>query len=333
MKIALTYNPLPERDSRYRTDEFSEFDDPSTIATIRKAIESLGHRVVLIEASEDAFEKLRNSKPDFVFNIAEGIRGRSRESQIPAMLDMLGIPYSGSGVATLALTLDKRRTKEILKIWGIPTPKFQLFSSEEESLNGLKFPLFVKPNAEGSSKGITKESLVKNKEQLRNIVNHVVKKYHQPALVEEYLPGREFTVSMVGNNPPRVLPLVEVDFNHLPGGLPKFDSYEVKWYWDSPGNDHGDVICPAVVDGELEVRLKETALKTFKVLDCLDFCRIDMRLDSEGVPNVMDVNALPGLIPDPRENSRFPKAAYAAGLTYDEMIAEILHSAFARYNL
>lgn len=332
MKVALTYNALPEKNSRYKTDAFVEFDDASTVGAIKKAIEALGHEVTLIEANENAFQKLRALKPDFVFNIAEGIGGESRESHIPAMLELLGIPYSGSGVATLAITLDKRRSKEVLGYWGIPTPKFCLLTSEEQSLDGLKFPLFVKPNAEGSSKGIMKDAFVENEKDAKKIIKRIFQEYGQSALVEEYLPGREFTVSILGNDPPRVLPLLEIDFDGLPDDLPKFDSYEVKWCWDTPDNKHDGIICPAKLDADLEGCLKDTALRTYEVLECRDFSRIDLRLDADSVPNVIDVNALPGLIPDPKENSRFPKSAYAYGMTYEELIAEILNAGFSRYS-
>jgi D-alanine-D-alanine ligase len=332
MRVGLTYNSLPEKNSRLKTDEFSEFDDISVIMAIKEAIESGGHDVILIEANENAYEKLKNSKLDFVFNIAEGLHGESRESQIPAMLEMLRIPYTGSGVLTQAITLDKKRTKEILLYYGIPTPRFQLFISANEEIDPrLRFPLFVKPNAEGSSKGITKKSLVNTEQELRKMINFVINRYHQPALVEEYLEGREFTVSILGNDPPKLLPIVEILFDNLPGNVPKFDCYEVKWFWDSPDTNIETIACPAKIDKNLEDKIKIIALKTFEVLDCVDFCRIDMRLDKDNIPNVLEVNGLPGLIPDPKENSRFPKACYTDGMTYNEIILSILSNAMKRY--
>jgi D-alanine-D-alanine ligase len=332
MKIGLTYNSLPEKDSRFKTDEFVEFDDISTINAIKTAIESGGHEVVLIEANEDAYEKLKNLKPGFVFNIAEGIRGTSRESHIPAMLEMLGIPYTGSNVLVHAISLDKTKTKEILDYYGIPTPKFQVFEKGDEKLKkDLKFPLFVKPNAEGSSKGITSKSLVNNEQELRERVNFIINKYKQPALVEEFLDGNEFTVSILGNNPPKILPIVEFNFNNLPPDVPKFDCYEVKWVWDSPNSNVETVICPAEIDKKLEMKIKKIALETFRLLGCVDFCRIDMRLDKNNVPNVLEVNTLPGLIPDPKENSRFPKACYTAGMTFNDIILSVLDAAMRRY--
>jgi D-alanine-D-alanine ligase len=333
MIVGLTYNSLPEENSRLKTDEFVEFDDMATIMAIKNGIESGGHKVVLIEANKDAYEKLKNSKLDFVFNFAEGLHGESRESQIPAMLEMLKIPYTGSNPLTLAIALDKTKTKEILTYYGIPTPKFQLFKSENEKLKkDFKFPLFVKPNAEGSSKGIAGKSLVNDEKTLRERVKYVINHYHQPALVEEFLDGREFTVSIIGNDPPRLLPIVEIIFDNLPEGIPKFDCYEVKWIFDSPDSDVETAICPAKINKKLEKRIKKIALGTFKVLGCKDFCRIDMRLDKNNIPNVLEVNPIAGLIPDPKENSRFPKACYTAGMTYNEIILSILEAAMKRYS-
>ncbi|MCX9075062.1 MAG: hypothetical protein OIN88_10470, partial [Candidatus Methanoperedens sp.] len=143
------------------------------------------------------------------------------------------------------------------------------------------------------------------------------------------LSGREFTVAMLGN-PPRVLPIVEICFDSLPAGVPKFDCYDVKWVYDSARNDYDTTFCPAQISNELQQQIERTAQRTFEVLEIRDFCRIDMRLDDEGNPSVLDVNALPGLIPDPKENSRFPKAAYTAGYTYEEMIGEIFMAALKR---
>ncbi|OGI15717.1 hypothetical protein A3K63_04660 [Candidatus Micrarchaeota archaeon RBG_16_49_10] len=301
-----------------------------TINTIKEAIQSGGHEVVLIEADDKAYEKLRDSKLDFVFNMAEGYHGESRESHIPAMLEMLRIPYTGSGILTLAIGLDKARTKEILSYNKIPTPKFQLFKSSDEPLKkGMKFPLIVKPNSEGSSKGITEKSLVKNQEELRRRVDFINKNYNEPAIAEEFLDGREFTVSLIGN-PPEAMPIVELAFDKLPPGVPRFDCYEVKWVWDSPGSEIEMVFCPAKIGKKLEDRIKKMAIDAFNALDCLDFGRVDIRLDSKGVPNVIEVNPIPGLMPDPKENSRFPKSCYAAGMTYSEMILRMLGSAMQR---
>lgn len=318
-----------------RKEDFAEYDEIPTINAIKTSLESFGFDVIPIEADLDAFEKFRKERPDLVFNIAEGIGRGARESQIPMMLEMLGIPFTGSDSTTLSIALDKARTKEILSYYRIPTPRFRVFrdvkdTSKVSSISGLprlKYPIFLKPLREGSSIGISVRSLVSNENELKKEVKEIIDRYKQPVLAEEYVDGREFTVALIGNKP-EVLPLIELDFSLLPDNAPKFDCYEVKWYLDDD-----KIRCPANIDANLAKKINKIAVKTFKVLDCRDLCRIDIRLDDNGVPNVLDVNPLPGLTPDPKENSRFPKACYTAGMSYKEIIGRILFSAIERYNI
>lgn len=334
-RIGIAFNLKKDVSEKERFDKYAEFDDIETIDAITKAIESAGYETVLLEADQDFFERVKTSSVDFVFNIAEGISGESRESHVPAILEMLNIPYSASGVLTQAITLNKSRKKEILNYYGIPTPKFQIFRNAHQKLNPeLKFPLIVKPDAEGSSVGITNKSLVFDIPSLKKQVSHVIKTYEQNALVEEYCDGREFTIGLLGNNGKvRTLPIVEINFEHLPDNLHKFESFESKWIYDNPKNPHDPLVCPAILKPKLKAQLEKLARTTFSKLGCVDFCRIDVRLDSKGVPNVIDVNAIPGLMPDPKSNSRFTRSCYAAGMSYDEMIHEILNAALIRYNL
>jgi D-alanine-D-alanine ligase len=334
MRIAVVFNLKKELLESQPEDAYAEFDEINVPLAIKNALQKKGYIAELVEANENFFEKMKSGNYDFVFNIAEGLNNGARESQVPAILDMLGIPYTGSGVLTQAITLDKTKTKEILIYHGVPTPRFQLFNHWDEKISSdISFPLFVKPNAEGSSKGIRNNSLVNNEKELKKLVKHLITTYKQPALAEEYLEGREFTVSVLGNNPPRVMPIVEVTFDYLPSGVNKFDSYEVKWYWDNPTNPIDPIVCPAKIDNELKKRIEEVALRTFKVLGIVDLCRMDMRLDKEGIPRVIDVNALPGMMPDPLENSRFPKACYTAGMSYEKIINTVLKEAMRRYGL
>jgi D-alanine-D-alanine ligase len=333
LRIAVAYNLKREPGPGLPKDYFAEYDDISVPNSIREALEKKGYYSELVEADENFFSKVRGNY-DFVFNIAEGINVGSRESQVPAILDMLGIPYTGSGVLTQAITLDKRRTKEILAYHNVPTARFQVFTSPNQKMNPeLVFPLFVKPNSEGSSKGITNDALVFDEAGLKKRLSYVIKTYQQPAIVEEFLEGREFTVSIIGNNPPRVLPIVEVTFDYLPAHINKFDSYDVKWFWDSPNNPVDPVVCPAKLTRYLERMIKSVALRTYEVLGCVDLCRIDMRLDKTGLPHVIEVNALPGLMPDPLENSRFPKSCYVSGMKYEDIILTVLHEAMKRHGM
>jgi len=334
-RIGLAYNLKREAGKGERKDKYAEFDDLETIDAIRKAIEHDGYEVTLLEADKDFLTKVKDSEVDFVFNIAEGIHGESRESHVPAILEMLNIPYSGSGVLTQAITLNKSRKKEILHYYGIPTPRFTVIRNSHAKVDhNLRFPLLVKPDAEGSSVGIFNDSLVHDQQSLRKQVHKVLKEYEQPALVEEYVSGREFTVSLLGNNGSlKVLPIIEVVFDHLPEGLEHFDSYEAKWIYDNPESQLDPLVCPADLKPKLRALIEKTARRTFHTLGCVDFARIDIRLDSEGVPNVLDVNALPGLMPNPKHNSRFIRSCYSLGMSYDEIIHTVLYSSLKRYNL
>ncbi len=312
-------------------DMYAEWDTPETINAVARAL-SLFHNVTMIEADEYAFEKLRTAKFDIVFNIAEGMNGVTREAQLPAMFEFLGIPYTGSDPLTLAISLDKARTKEVLSYHGIPTARFVVAHSfEEASTASLRFPLFVKPLHEGSSKGIYNSSYVTTPEALRQEVERILNNYEQPALVEEYLPGREFTVALLGNGSElKVFPPVELNFSSLPSEALPVYSYEAKWLWDTKNSPIEVFKCPAPIDAALNAKIERICRKTFGVLKCRDWSRIDVRLDAAGEPNVLEINPLPGILPDPEEHSCFPMASRAAGLTYDEMINAVLDAATKR---
>lgn len=289
----------------------------------------------MIEANHNAFENFRNTRPDIVFNVAECANGISREAQIPAMLDMLQIPYTGSDPLTLSTCLDKARTKEILSYHNIPTAKFLMVESISDLIDfSLEFPVMIKPIAEGSSKGIFNSSLVNNISELTERLEVNLRTYQQPFLVEEFLPGREFTVAILGNNSDtEILPIVEINLHELPKELARIYSYEAKWIADTRENPLNIFSCPADIDKTLYEKVENVALKTYKVLRCRDWSRIDVRLDSEGEPNIIEVNPLPGILPDPKDNSCFPKAARVHGLSYDEMINKVLFTAAKRCNL
>ncbi len=338
MRIGLTYNlrkasPSSPTASALPEDYYVEFDDETTVTAIANALRRKGgHEVTLIEADDAAFTKLKEAKLDAVFNIAEGEGGDCREACIPAMLERLQIPYTGSGPLTLAITLNKAMTNDVLRLHGIDTPRYQIFYAASDKVSPqLDFPLMVKPLHEGSSKGIRNKSLVRNSKDLARQVSWVIENYRQPAIVEEFISGREFTIALLGNSPPKVLPIVEVDFDQLPKGASRIYSYEAKWIWDTPEKPIEMFICPARLDSDLQTRIMDTAQSVFNVLDCRDICRIDGRLDSQGRLHILDVNPLPGMIPDPLAHSCLPEAAMAAGYTYDELVNTILYHALKRY--
>jgi D-alanine-D-alanine ligase len=314
-------------------DLYAEWDDIHTIKAVETALASR-HQVTLVEANLDAFEAYRRLRPDLVFNIAEGLHGASREAQIPAMLDMLGIPYTGSDPLTLGLCLDKRRSKEILAHNGIATPDFTVVSSLAEIPKRLRYPLIVKPTLEGSSKGVTDKALVHNRHELVLQLEWVLSTYQQPALIEEFLPGREFTVALIGNGSElTVLPIVEINFDTLPAGVQPIYSYEAKWLWDQEEDPLQIFTCPASLTPLLQLQIEELCKAAFRALDCRDWCRIDVRLDAQGRPHIIELNPLPGILPRPEQNSCFPKAARAAGLSYEETILAVVDAACMRLAL
>jgi len=291
--------------------------------------------VTLVEANNDAFLKLKELRPDIVFNFAEGLIGVNRESHLPAMLEMLQIPYLGSDALTLGICLDKSRAKEILTYHKIPNTKFLVANQTEDIINAnFDFPLIVKPISEGSSKGIFSSSFVKNTKELEDEVSRILISYNQPALIEEFLPGREFTVAVLGNgDEAEILPIIEIRYEAFPEDVVPLYSYEAKWILDTKENKFDVFECPARLNSNLEEKIKDTVLKTYNVLRCKDWSRIDVRLDKNGVPNIIEINPLPGIIPDPNENSSFPKAARVAGMTFNQLIQRALYSAAKRYDL
>jgi len=328
------FQPVPSYSSSKIQDKYAEWDTQETINALKDAIAEQ-HNVTAIEADENFFDEVKRIRPDIVFNVAEGLFGVSREAQIPAMLEMLQIPYTGSDPQTLSICLDKARTKEILTYHNIKNPKFRIASSINDiDDTGFEYPLIVKPVFEGSSKGIYSSSFVNNSDELKKEVERVTTEYEQDALIEEFLNGREFTVALMGNgNETEVLPVVEIDFNEFPNDFVPVYSYEAKWILDTREKPLDVFICPAKVDITLEEKIKNTALNAYKVLKCRDWSRIDIRLDKKGEPNIIEINPLPGILPNPEDNSCYPKAARTAGMNYSQMINKVIYTAAKRYNL
>ncbi len=340
-KVALVYNLKKPKSKNFPCDYFSEFDSAQTIEGIASSLRMGGHRVFLVEADEGLLDWLRSHPIDIVFNIAEGKNSLIRESQVPALLDFLNIPYTGSGVLTLALCLDKAKAKQIFIQQGIPTPEFQLFKKGArpllagESKRGLapflSFPLIVKPNCEGSAKGIHASSLVKNHSQLYEEVARIKSLYQQDVLVEEFIDGVEVTVGILGNDDLRILPPLEIDFANCKRKGESFYSWEVKEYQGiDPSYPDPEFFCPARLSKTQENEVKKVAQQAHRALDCLDVSRVDIRLNAESCPYVLEVNPLPGL--DSQE-SNLTRMAKAGGISYPDLINGILESGLKRYGL
>jgi D-alanine-D-alanine ligase len=328
LRVGFTYNVKRVKPSQDGTagDEEAEFDAPVTLDAIVAALESHGHEVVRLEANSDLPRTLLAAPVDVVFNIAEGFGGRAREAMVPAMLELLAVPYTGSDAATLAVALDKALAKRVLKQNNIPTPAFQLMATGKERLDKtLKFPLIVKPNAEGTSKGIGPTSVVDNEEQLRERARELIDKYQGRALVEEYISGREFTIGLLGDPNPKVLPPMEIVFTDPNNKRPLYD-FAIKQDW----NKHVQYVCPAPLTPALQRAMEKVAKDTFEALDCRDVARVDVRLSADGIPYVLEVNPLPGLTPDFSDLVLIGKAA---GLDYRTLIGEILAGAIKRLKL
>jgi D-alanine-D-alanine ligase len=340
MRVGLTYTIKrgetedgQEPPGSFLSDAQAEWDAPETIAAVQSALEE-HHEVIPIEASEDAYAVLQETRPDIVFNMAEGTSGPCREGYIPSILEHLKIPYTASDPLTLSICLDKSRTKEILAYYGLPITRFRVVNDHNFSFNTLHYPLMVKPLYEGSSIGIRNDSLVKTRREMRDRVMWLLNTYCEPAIVEEFLPGREFTVAILGNGEEaRVLPIVEILFDSLPQGVNPIYSYEAKWVWDQSSNPLKIFQCPAGLGTELQTEIESICLRAYSILRCRDWCRIDVRLDAAGRPHILELNPLPGILPSPEDNSCFPKAARAAGMDYNQLINAVLDIACKRNGL
>lgn len=314
-------------------DTYAEWDDEDTIAAIEAALSRAGD-VIRLEADPEFPSRLRETAPDIVFNFAEGMGGASREGHVPAFCEYWGIPYSGSDPLTLGICLDKARTKEILLHYGVPTPGFQVVVHADQVGNSLGLPVIVKPLHEGSSKGITQGSFCASWNEVQAEVERITEAYGEPAIIEPFLDGREFTVAILGNDEgATALPIVELDFSVLPQDVPRIYGYEAKWIWDRPERPLDIFHCPARCTEPLRRRIEAVALSAYRTLRCRDWARVDVRCDRDGVPHVLEVNPIPGILPDPDANSCYPKAARAAGLSFEELVLTVLRTAAARYDV
>jgi len=306
-------------------DANAEFDHPSTVDVITNAIQSQGFQVKRIGNAASLLEKIDNLDVDIVFNISEGMYGRNRESQVPILLEMAGIPFVGADALTLGITLDKVMAKKIFIADGIPTPRhFEIKSvNDMVDTDHLNFPLMVKPRFEGSSKGLSERSRVGNREELIKQAEFIINTYKQPALVEEFIRGEEFTVALVGNEPVEVLPPVQVKID----GKLKLD--DMFYTFARISSDKLEYVCPAPISQALNKELLELAQRAYQAVDCRDFGRVDFRVDNQGRPYVLEINPLPCLSTE----DVFMLIAKVIGITYEEMVGRILNTALKRNNL
>ena len=326
LSIGLAYDLKDDYlEAGFSPDEVLEFDSEETVAGLEAAMAELGHRTERIGRGRELARRLVASERwDLVFNICEGVRGRSREAQAPALCELFDQPYTFADPLTCAVTLDKAVAKRIVRDHGIPTAPFAVVSAPEEAESvRLPAPLFLKPVAEGSSKGVTGRSLVRERAQLGGACRALLEQFGQPVLVESFLPGREVTVGIVGHGASaRVVAIMEVSFT---------ERSETAAYTALNKEEFSDRVAYRLVDGEpLADEARRTSLAVFHALDCRDASRVDLRCDAEGRLNFLEVNPLPGIN---HVRSDLPIMARLAGTPYVELIKAILDSARARHGL
>ncbi|NLW41945.1 MAG: ATP-grasp domain-containing protein [Tissierellia bacterium] len=321
MHIALIYSryeDLVEEATKLNPHGAVQMKD--TVMAIAEGLEASGHKVTKIEATNALLNTIHDIEtPDVIFNLSAGITNKRSQANIVGMLEMTGIPFVGSGLSTHVLGLHKEITKILLRENGVRTARSQLFTDgEEEIREDFVFPVIVKPEHEGSSVGITDSSKVNSKEELRDVVKEKMEIYNQVILVEEFLPGREFTMGVMGNLELEVLPIKEYLFEE--DGEFQYLTVEAK------ADDLVPSKIPADISDELKKEMEEMAKKAFRALRCQDLARIDFRLDREGKPNVIELNTLPGM---QKGYSDFPTTAEAAGYSYEELLNKLVNFALS----
>ncbi|MBS3976265.1 MAG: ATP-grasp domain-containing protein [Syntrophomonadaceae bacterium] len=324
MKIGITFNLRQEVPAeKGPIDLFEEFDCKETIQAIAQILSEMGHEVKELGWGKEFLQNILSEKIDLVFNIAEGMGKRSREAQVPAVLEMLDIPYTFSDTQTLTICMDKALTKKIVSTIGVKTPKyFVTTTAGGVRKHRLRFPLFVKPALEGSSKGIRLHSIVKDQAELEQQVTWVLKEYGPlPVLVEEFIRGREVTVGVLGNDKPHILGIMEIRGKNA--GDEFVYSLEVKRNWQ----EEVEYCCPSELDHLTAKRIARDALKAYTLLGCRDAARFDFRVDCLGQPYFLEVNPLAGLSP---EYSDLTIMAKKSGYDYPWLIRTIVNLAIER---
>lgn len=324
-------------------DAFADFDHIETVNAIRSAVESDGHETEFIMADQNLPFALRAYNPDICFNIAEGLGGDAREAHVPALLEMFRIPYTGSRVLTNGISLDKTLTKRIWRDRRLPVAPFQEFITGDEPLRPeLAFPLFVKPAREGTGMGVDVKAIVKNEKELRERARWVIENYQQPALVETFLPGREFTIGILGRPDAKLysrhpewyekdgfhrFPVLELDCSRsvTPNVYGRAAKAKLINEAGAPG-----YVCPANIEPEMAKKLHYLAWRAHYLLGAVDVSRTDIRLDAEGNPRLMEINTLPGLTPDYSDLCLQTKAQ---GISYNDLILEILYLGASRWGM
>ncbi|MER3524525.1 MAG: D-alanine--D-alanine ligase [Ignavibacteria bacterium] len=312
--------------------DLSEVGVVEEMEDIKEALTSLGYKAIVMNVDSDIHRLitfLREEKPDLIFNLVESIENESvLEMNVSALYELFKIPYTGAGPLALGTALNKPRVKEILFANGIKTPAHQVFKVSDKIAvkDGMEFPLIVKPAREDASVGISEKSVVCSLNELRRQVRYIWAEFEQPALVEQFIDGRELNVAIVGNKKPIVLPISEIDFSGLTPGMHKIVSYAAKWLNGTVEYEGTKGVCPAELPAATEAELKAIALKCYELIGCRDYARVDFRLSAEGTPYVLEVNPNP----DISDDAGFARSAKAYGYAFPQIIGKIVESALER---
>lgn len=312
--------------------DLSEVGVLGSMEDISRALQTQGYRASIFNVSADILRFVKHfteNRPDLVFNLVESVGNESiHEMHAVGVFELLEIPYTGSTPLVLGTALNKSRVKEMLLHRGLPTPRYQLVESPVRFTPdpSLTFPLIVKPAHEDASIGIEARSIVRSVAELRRRIRHVFERFDQPALVEEYIDGRELNVAILGNRKPVVFPISEIDMSTLPKNYPKIISYNAKWLMGSEEYEHTKGVCPADLPAETAAAVKELALAAYRIVGCRDYARVDFRLNAENVPYILEVNPNPDLSDD----AGFARSGKAHGYTFDQLIGKIVECALER---
>lgn len=300
---------------------------------VQRALQQGGYRATLFNMNGEIQRLLdfaKQKQPDLIFNLCESVGNESiHEMHVAGLYELLGIPYTGAPAFALGTCQNKARTKEILAYHEIKTPRFVVYKNPsevtEEELD-LRFPLIVKPSFEDASVGIDNASIVEDFPALRKRVRRIFQEHDQPVLVEEYVNGRELNVAIMGNKRPIVMPISEIDFSALPPDYPKIVTYNAKWIRGTPEYEGTSGVCPAQLPSDVEKKVKEIALRCYRLMGLRDYGRIDVRLDKNNNPFVLECNPNP----DISDNAGFARSARAYGLSFDDTVAKIAEYALER---
>ncbi len=310
--------------------------DP-VLGQLTESLERAGHEVRSLAVADEVtplVESLTSDRPDLVFNLCESFAGKSAlESNVAALLNLLGLRYTGSSPAGLIQAGDKTLTKKVLSFHSIPTAKFAaVYRGAVDWAGDLQFPVIIKPPQEDASLGITQKSIVRDISGLLEAIDGLQTEFQSPALVEQFIDGREFYVGVLGNVNAKALPIIELDFSNLPPDMPKIASYEAKWGDDGSGTGvefaGSESVFPTDLDPAVAERMQKVALDAFQALRLRDYARIDLRVTDAGEVFVIEVNPNCYL----ESNGEFARAAKQSGLEYDQLVAQIVELAAARYS-